>query len=177
MEFVIVGNNLTQPRNEIERMVKKMGGKIVPNIHYKVAAVISTEDEVRKMSDPILTAKLHDIQVVSEKFFTEVWESNTDPIWYIVTQNMSEWGGNVCTRFACLFFFVFEFLHFHWESFHNSFDLQPSNRIEKTNAVETVREPTYYTKSLPKVVTYKWNGKLDKTNFAYFQSCIVHNKM
>lgn len=107
MEFVILDNNLTRPRNEIERMVKKMGGKIVPNIHYKVAAVISNEDEVRKMSEPILTAKLYDIQIVSEQFFIDVFESNVDPIWYIVTKNISEWGGNVCISIVCLFWRIF----------------------------------------------------------------------
>lgn len=81
--------------NEIERMVKKMGGKIVPNIHHKVAAVISNENELRKMSEPICMAKLYDIQVLSEKFFTDICESNLDPIWYIVANNLAEWGGNV----------------------------------------------------------------------------------
>lgn len=81
--------------NEIERMVKKMGGKIVPNVHHKVAAVIANEDELRKMSAPICTAKLHDIQVVSEQFLTDIWESIGDAIWHIVSNNLAEWGAHV----------------------------------------------------------------------------------
>lgn len=99
MEFAIVGNNLTRSRNEIERIVKKMGGKIVPNIHYKLAAVISNEDEMRKMSDQILTAKLYDVQVVSEAFLNDVAESNMDPILYIISQSICDWGGDVCILF------------------------------------------------------------------------------
>lgn len=96
MEFAIVGINLTRPRNEIERMIKKLGGKVVPNIHYKLAAVISNEDEVRRMSDPILAAKLYGIQVVTGAFLTEVAELNIDPILYIVSQSICDWGGDVC---------------------------------------------------------------------------------
>lgn len=38
------------------------------------------------------------------------------------------------------------------------FQFQPFGRIEKTKTVANVRESTYYTKSVPKVVTYKWKG-------------------
>lgn len=99
MEFVIVGHNLTRPRNEIERMIKKMGGKIASNIHYKLAAVISNADEVRRMSEPILNAKQFDIQVVAEAFLTDVAESNQDPVWYIMRHNLCDWGGDVCNPF------------------------------------------------------------------------------
>ena len=105
MEFAIVGNNLIRPKNETERMIKKLGGKVVPNIHYKLAAVISTEDEVRKMSEQILTAKLYDIQIVSEAFLTDIAESNMDPILYIISQSICDWGGDVCILLL-LFFLV-----------------------------------------------------------------------
>lgn len=99
MEFVIVGD-LTRPRNEIERTVKKMGGKIAPNIHIRLTAVISNENEVRKMSEQICNAKLHNIQVVPEAFLTDVAESNIDPILYIISHNICEWGGDVRKPFA-----------------------------------------------------------------------------
>lgn len=95
MEFVILGNNLTRPRNEIERMVKKLGGKVVPTIHYKLAAVISNEDEMHRMSEQILTAQLYGIQIVREAFLTEVAELNIDPILYILFQSICDWGGDV----------------------------------------------------------------------------------
>jgi NAD-dependent DNA ligase len=41
MEFVILGKT-TRPKNEIKKEIKKLGGKVVTNIHDKLAAVIST---------------------------------------------------------------------------------------------------------------------------------------
>lgn len=105
MEFVILGNNLTRSRDEIERMVKKLGGKVVPTIHYRLAAVISNADEVHKMSEQILTAQMYGIQVVTEAFLTEVTELNIDPILYIISQSICDWGGDVCV----ILLLVFEF--------------------------------------------------------------------
>ena len=41
MEFVILGKT-TRPKDEIKKEIKKMGGKVVTNIHDRLAAVIST---------------------------------------------------------------------------------------------------------------------------------------
>lgn len=110
MEFVILGNNLTRSRNEIERTVKKLGGKIAATIHYKLAAVISNEEELHKMSEQILTAKLYGIQIVSEAFLTEVAELNIDPILYIISQSISDWGGDVSVFCSQLSVFVSIFI-------------------------------------------------------------------
>lgn len=92
MEFVIIGN-LKRSRNEIESIIKKMGGKIVPRVHYKLAAIISNQEEVQKMGSQMEEAKAFDIQVVSEEFLTEI--ANNDPVLHIITENISNWGGDV----------------------------------------------------------------------------------
>jgi NAD-dependent DNA ligase len=40
MEFAILGKT-TRPRDEIKKAIKNMGGKVVTNIHDRLAAVIS----------------------------------------------------------------------------------------------------------------------------------------
>jgi len=40
MEFVILGKT-TRPKDEIKKEIQKLGGKVVTNIHDKLAAVIS----------------------------------------------------------------------------------------------------------------------------------------
>jgi poly [ADP-ribose] polymerase len=41
MEFVILGKT-AKPKDEIKKEIKKLGGKVVTNIHDRLAAVIST---------------------------------------------------------------------------------------------------------------------------------------
>jgi NAD-dependent DNA ligase len=41
MEFLILGKT-TRPKDELKKDIKKLGGKVVTNIHDKLAAVIST---------------------------------------------------------------------------------------------------------------------------------------
>lgn len=52
MEFVLIGD-LERPKNEIEEMIKKSGGKLVTKIHSSIAAVISTKLEVEAMGSEI----------------------------------------------------------------------------------------------------------------------------
>jgi NAD-dependent DNA ligase len=47
MEFVILGKT-TRPRDELKKEIKKLGGKVVTNIHDKLAAVISTKGKLVK---------------------------------------------------------------------------------------------------------------------------------
>jgi NAD-dependent DNA ligase len=41
MEFVILGKT-TRSKDELKKEIKKLGGKLVTNIHDRLAAVIST---------------------------------------------------------------------------------------------------------------------------------------
>lgn len=92
MEFALIGN-LSKKSHEIEKIIKKMGGKVVSVIHNKLAAVISNYDEVNKMRSHMKEAKKCNIQVVSEDFLEEC--KTIDPILYIISQSLSEWGGDV----------------------------------------------------------------------------------
>lgn len=99
MELVLLGD-FTKPRTDIERMIRKMGGKVGTKIHERVAAVISTADEVQEMGKEMTYARMYDIQVVSEDFLTETQSPDVDPIGYILSESICDWGGNV--RAKCL---------------------------------------------------------------------------
>lgn len=92
MEFVLVGD-LGRSRSEIEKMIKKLGGKLVPQIHSNLAAVISTKQEVEKMGTEMMAAKENNIQVVSEDFLNEI--PTTDAVEYIIQKCICDWGDDV----------------------------------------------------------------------------------
>lgn len=106
MEFVLIGT-FRKPRADIERMIKKLGGKIGIEIDDRVAAIISTENEVRKMGNQMREAQKHNIQVVSEKFLCKIQNSGVDPISYIINKTICDWGGDVSSSLnwiVCAFF-------------------------------------------------------------------------
>lgn len=92
MEFVVIGN-LEKPTEEIIKTISKMGGKVVSKIHRKLAAVISNKEEIQRMGSKMVEAKKYDIQVVSVDFLTELHP--TDPILYVISESLSNWGGDV----------------------------------------------------------------------------------
>lgn len=100
MEFVIIGS-LQKPSDEIKCTIQKLGGKLVDRVHSNVAAVISTADEVERMESQMQEAKAFDIQVVSVDFLTAV-TSNIDPVSYIVSESLCDWGGSVSYRHQIL---------------------------------------------------------------------------
>lgn len=75
---------------EIERIIKKMGGRIAPRVHYRLAAIISNSDEVLKMSDQMAEAKAYKIQVVSENFLTDIL--NGHPMRFISLRSLCDWA-------------------------------------------------------------------------------------
>lgn len=83
--------------NEIVKKIRKLGGKVVNHVHAKLAAIISTEEEVRNMTKLMREAKDYNIQVVSENFLTEVMEE-ADPTLYIISRSICDWGGDVSVR-------------------------------------------------------------------------------
>lgn len=155
MEFALIGK-LKTPQTQIESVIKKFGGKVVAKIHDKLAAVISDEDEIKKMGPKMTMAKTYNIQVVSEDFLTNI--ETTDPYICIISRKISDWGGNVSvlillTFFLCVFFnktsFFLNVFHF----------FQPFSRIEQSE-VKSRRETTFYTKSIPEKITYKIESKI-----------------
>lgn len=99
MEFAIIGN-VQKPREEIKWTIKKLGGKLVDRVHFKLAAVISTAKEVQEMKSQMQEAKAYEIQVVSVDFLTAVTNS-IDPISYILSESLCDWGRSVCYGIFC----------------------------------------------------------------------------
>lgn len=94
MVFVLVGRH-KQSTAIIKRLIKKLGGKVGTEIHDRVAAVISTVDEVQKMGKQMLEARKHNIQVVTEEFLDDIQNPGADPILYIISKSISDWAGDV----------------------------------------------------------------------------------
>lgn len=97
MEFCVIGK-LERSKDEIKSKIEKLGGKLVSSVHEKLAAVISTENEVEKMNDKMEKAKTFGIQVVPVKFLDEVKGDNA--IKYIKTQSICDWGTDVSVIFV-----------------------------------------------------------------------------
>lgn len=94
MEFILVGS-FTKARGDLERQIRKLGGTVGVEVHDRVAAIISTSAERRKMGNQMIEARKHNIQVVSEEFLDEIQAPDADPILYIISKSISDWGGDV----------------------------------------------------------------------------------
>lgn len=98
MEFAVIGK-LKMSKNEIESVIKKMGGRVVNGISNKLAAVISNQEEVGKMGSKMTEVKTCNIQVIPEEFLSELKNVDSfDPLAYISSCSLTDWGGNVCIR-------------------------------------------------------------------------------
>lgn len=94
MEFVLVGS-FTKPRGDLERLIRKLGGKVGTEIHDRVAAVVSTAKRVRKMGKSMKKARKYNVRVVGEDFLDEIQKPDADPIQYINSKCISDWSGVV----------------------------------------------------------------------------------
>lgn len=92
MDFYFIGET-KQPKNEIIKKIRLMGGKIATRIHNGLTAVISNVDKVKEVESDMKDALLHTIQVVPEEFLDEVMDN--DPIELIVKKDLSGRGGDV----------------------------------------------------------------------------------
>ncbi|KAJ6635587.1 Poly [ADP-ribose] polymerase [Pseudolycoriella hygida] len=95
LEFGLIGK-LDRSKDEIKKQVEKLGGKLVSSINEKMAAVISKEAEVEKMSEKMQNAKSFGIQVVPVKFLDEVIAGNA--IKFIKTLSICDWGTDPALR-------------------------------------------------------------------------------
>lgn len=91
MEFLVLGK-LQRGRDEIKKIIQKAGGKVTTKLHDKVMAVIAPRTMVEQMTDKMEMAQTLNIQVVGEEFLTEFM--TVDPIQFIQTQNICDWGGD-----------------------------------------------------------------------------------
>lgn len=97
MEFLLLGK-LKRSRDEIKKIIQKAGGKVTTKLHDKVMAVIAPKSMVDQMTDKMEMAQTMNIQVVSEQFLDEFM--SVDPIHYIQTQSICDWGGDPRLRVA-----------------------------------------------------------------------------
>lgn len=71
-----------------------MGGRIVPKIYSKLAAVIARADfDSNTQASEIREAFMHRIQVIPEEFLDEVIDN--DAIELIVKKSLCSWGRDV----------------------------------------------------------------------------------
>lgn len=103
MEFFIMGD-LVRSKDEIEKKIKKLGGKVATQVHDELAAIISNYEEVHKRDVDMIVAELCGIHVVSVNFLTEV-ERGEDPITRITANNLCDWSGDV--RFIRSAYYIF----------------------------------------------------------------------
>lgn len=94
MEFVVIGK-LHKSKEEITKMIEKMGGKVIERVNSRLAAVISNEAEVQRMGPQMKEAKKLKIQVVSLNFLTEM---QSDPLLYVISESLCTWGGDPFAR-------------------------------------------------------------------------------
>lgn len=92
MEFVIIGK-LDQSKDDIKYIIQRMGGKLGTKIHDKLAAIISTPDEVERMGSRMHEAKDFGIQVVPEDFLDAV--KGGSAISFITSKSICDWGTDV----------------------------------------------------------------------------------
>lgn len=95
MEFVIIGHT-ERTKDDIKKLIQRMGGKLGTKIHEKVAAIISTEDEVKRLGSRMREAKDFGIQVIPEDFLDDV--KNGGAISYISSKSLCDWGTDVRTH-------------------------------------------------------------------------------
>ena len=63
LHFVALGN-LKMPKNELKEMIISLGGKLGTKLHDKLAAIISTKEEVIGMNKRMREVQDLDIQVI-----------------------------------------------------------------------------------------------------------------
>jgi poly [ADP-ribose] polymerase len=96
LHFVLIGKPET-PKEELKTRIARLGGKLVTSIHEKIAAIISTKEEVEKFGKRMQDAQALDIQVVPESFLDAV-EKSGDAIEKIKSMNISDWGSDPLIR-------------------------------------------------------------------------------
>lgn len=95
MEFVIVGKT-EKSKEDLKREIQRMGGKLGSKVHEKLAAIISTENEVKRMGGRMVEAKNFGIQVVPEDFVEDAKAGGA--ISFIISKSLCDWGTDVSRR-------------------------------------------------------------------------------
>lgn len=92
MEFLIMGKT-EKSKDELKKEIQRMGGKVGSKVHEKLAAIISTEAEVKRMGGRMVEAKDFGIQVVPEDFIEDA--KGGGAVSFIVSKSLCDWGTDV----------------------------------------------------------------------------------
>ncbi|XP_031827907.1 poly-(ADP-ribose) polymerase [Nomia melanderi] len=97
MQFFIIGRT-KKDKNELKKDIIHLGGDVASKLHENVAAVISTQKDIDKMSAKMEEAQSLNIQVITEDFVEEAKEYTKPAISLIKKKTISSWGGNLSDR-------------------------------------------------------------------------------
>ncbi|XP_076649690.1 poly-(ADP-ribose) polymerase [Halictus rubicundus] len=97
MQFFIIGRT-KKDKNDLKKEIVHLGGEITSKLHENVAAVISTQKEIDKMSAKMEEAENLNIQVITEDFVDEAKEYTKPAISLIKKKTISSWGGDLSSR-------------------------------------------------------------------------------
>ncbi|XP_053972152.1 poly [ADP-ribose] polymerase [Hylaeus volcanicus] len=97
MEFAIIGRT-KKDKETLKRNILLLGGDVNARIHENLAAVISTQNEIDKMSKKMEQAKDLNIQVITEDFIDEAKDYTTSAVPLIAKKTISSWGGDLSDR-------------------------------------------------------------------------------
>lgn len=97
LQFYIHGYG-SKIKEKIKIKILKLGGSVPSKITETLAAVVSTHEEVAKLSNKILEAQEFDIQVLENTFFDLIKPDGTvsETLKLIDEHNISSWGSSVC---------------------------------------------------------------------------------
>ncbi|GAB0091469.1 Poly [Sergentomyia squamirostris] len=95
MEFFLIGK-LTRSKEDIRVALRAFGGRVGSNLHGNTMAVISTEQDVKKMSARMQQAQELKIQVVPEAFLDDI--ANIDVYQYVTSNSICDWGSDPTLR-------------------------------------------------------------------------------
>ncbi|KZC08363.1 PREDICTED: poly [ADP-ribose] polymerase [Dufourea novaeangliae] len=97
MQFFFMGRT-KKDRNALKKDILLLGGEVITKLNENVAAVISTQQEIDKMSDRMEEVKSLNIQVITEDFVEEAKEYTKPAVSLIKKKTISSWGGNLSDR-------------------------------------------------------------------------------
>lgn len=92
LEFFIFGKT-KKSKDELKSIIRELGGKVASKIHENLAAVISSKEEVEKMSSRMLKIQELQIQVVPEDYLEDA--KNGGAIAFISSRSICDWGSDV----------------------------------------------------------------------------------
>ncbi|XP_055614181.1 poly [ADP-ribose] polymerase [Uranotaenia lowii] len=95
LQFVILGKTAT-PKEELKKKIEKLGGKVTTKITNTIAAIISTPEEVERLSSRMQEAKDMQIQVVPEDFIEDA--KGGGALTYITSKAICDWGSDPMSR-------------------------------------------------------------------------------